>query len=206
MILYKNPPRHYLNHAVKGKIPVILIPGISNRWGFLKSLGDKISNSGHPVYVINQLGLNFLDIPHSAKIVKELIKKEHLGKAVIVAHSKGGLIGKYFLIHENKDQKIKGLVAIAAPFSGSKIVNHLTGKSLKELSPESKVIQDLNRHTEVNSKITSIMPAFDNHVWHEKGSFLKGATNIKVKINGHHKIIFDKGVQDKIIELIGKFN
>lgn len=206
MIFYKNPPKHYLSYVKNGKIPVILIPGISNRWGFLKNLGDKISYSGHPLYVVNGLGLNRLDISYSAKIVKELIEKMHLNKAVIVAHSKGGLIGKYYLTHENKDKKIKGLIAIAAPFSGSKIARHLAKKYSKELSPQSETIQSLNQHAEVNSRIISIMPEFDNHVWHEKGSYLEGAINIKTKTKGHHKIVFDKGVQDKITKLIEKFN
>lgn len=206
MLIHKNPPEHYLGFVTKKKAPIILIPGISNKWGFLKHLGDSISAKGHPVYTVDKLEFNFFDIPTSAKIVREIIDKNNLEKVIIVGHSKGGLIGKYFLIHENKDGKVKGLIAIATPFSGSKLANQIPGKAHKELAPESKVIGELNSHKEVNSKIISIMPEFDNHVWHEKGSNLSGAINIKVKTKGHHKIIFDKDVINKIIELIEKFN
>lgn len=206
MFIHKNPPEHYLGFVINKKAPIILIPGISNKWGFLKHLGDKISAKGHPVYIVGKLKFNLFDIRTSAKIVREIIDKNNLEKAVIVGHSKGGLIGKYFLIHENKDEKVKGLIALATPFSGSKLANQIPGKAHKELAPESKVIGELNSHKEVNSKIVSIMPEFDNHIWHKKGSFLQGATNITVEIKGHHKIIFDKNVINKIIELIGKFN
>lgn len=206
MLIHKNPPSHYLDFVVKGKVPIILIPGISNKWGFLKYLGDKISAKGHPVYIVPKLKFNSFDIPTSAKIVREIIDKNNLENAVIIGHSKGGLIGKYFLIHENKDNKIKGLIAIGTPFSGSGLAKRFPRISFKELTPESKIIQELNFHKEVDSKIISIMPEFDNHIWHEKGSFLEGALNIKVPTKGHHKILFDKDVIKKIIELIEKCN
>ena len=206
MFIHKNPPEHYLGFVINKKAPIILIPGISNKWGFLKHLGDSISAKGHPVYIVNELKFNVFDIPTSVKIIRGIIDKNNLEKVIIVGHSKGGLIGKYFLVHENKDEKVKGLIAIATPFSGSKLANQIPGKAHKEMAPESKVIGELNFHKEVNSKIVSIMPEFDNHIWSEKGSFLSGATNITIKVKGHHKIVFDKSVISKIIELIGKFN
>lgn len=202
MLTHKNPPKNYLDSAIKGKSPVILIPGISNKWGFLKHLGDSISQKGHPVYVASGLQFNFLDIPTSAKIVRQIIDGNNLKEAIIVGHSKGGLIGKYLLIHENKDNKIKKVIAIGAPFSGSWLAKTSLRKSFKELMPESKILQELNSNTQVNSKIISIMPTFDNHVWHKKGSHLEGATNITVPTKGHHKIVFDKDVIRKIIELL----
>lgn len=203
MYVYKNPPKQYLNYVVKGKNPVILIPGNSNKWGFLKKLADHISGVGHPVYIPHKLGSNLFDIPTSAKIVKEIIDENKLEKVIVIGHSKGGIVGKYLLVHENNDDKIMSLIAIAAPFSGTNIVNHLPYESLKELSPKSKIIQELDSSSKVNSKIISIMPEFDNHVWSEKGSSLKGALNIVVPTKGHHKIVFDKNVIKKIIDLIG---
>lgn len=202
MLIYKNPPGHYLGFVIDKKTPIILIPGISNKWGFLKHLGDKISVKGHPVYIVGKLEFNLFDIKTSAKIVREIIDKNNLRKVIIVGHSKGGLIGKYLLIHQNKDERVKGLIAIATPFLGSKLANQIHGKAYKELAPESKIIEELNLHKEVNYKIVSIMPEFDNHVWHEKGSFLEGALNIKVPTKGHHKIVFDKDVIRKIVDLI----
>ena len=202
MYLYKNPPKHYLDYVIKGKKPVILIPGNSNKWGFLKKLADHISSLGHPVYIVNKLGSNLLNISTSAKIVRKIIDENKLEKVIMIGHSKGGVVGKYILAHENKDDKITRLIAIAAPFSGTNIVNHLPYESLRELSPKSKIIQELDSNEKVNSKIVSLMPEFDNHVWSEKGSFLEGALNIKVPIKGHHKIVFDKDVISKITELI----
>lgn len=206
MYVYKNPPKQYLNNVVKRKNPVILIPGNSNKWGFLKIIADTMSNLGHPVYIPHKLGSNLFNISTSAEIVREIIDKNNLKKVILLGHSKGGIIGKYILIHENKDDRIKCLIAIGAPFSGSNIVVHLPFRSIRELSPASEIIQQMNSNSKVNSKIVSIMPEFDNHVWHEKGSYLEGASNIKIPVKGHHKIVFDKTAIKKITELIEKFN
>ena len=202
MYIHQKPPKDYLGYAIKDKNPVILIPGNSNKWGFLKKLADTISNLGHPIYISQKLGLNLFDIPTSAKIVREIIDDNKLENVVLIGHSKGGIVGKYLLIHNNKDEKISKLIAIAAPFSGSRLANYTLGKSFKELSPQSTTILEMKSNIDINSKIVSIMPEFDTRVWHEKGSFLEGALNITVPIKGHHKIVFDKAVISKIIKLL----
>ncbi len=233
MVVHSDPPKHYLNYIVSGKVPVIIIPGILMRWGSMKKIADKISLTGHPVYVINDLKYNLFDIPTSARIVRasvihalpglghiipnlpsgaekisELVNKHNLRDVVLVAHSKGGLIGKYVLAHNNNDNRFKGMVAIAAPFHGSALAKLIPRHSFKELREDSKIILDLEEHTDINHKIISIYPEFDNHVWSEKSSHLENAReNCQINIHGHHKVLFDKQVIDKVlrsIEIISK--
>jgi triacylglycerol lipase len=189
MFKYKEPPKHYLGHVVKGKAPLILIPGVTSTWPFLKPIADKLSHSGHPVYILPRLGNNTFQISVSAKIVRDLIDKKDLKNAVIIAHSKGGLIGKKTLISYNKDNRIKKLIAIATPFGGSGIVKYLPVKFLKELHPKNKTLLNLQKNTKVNAKIVSIYGLWDNHVWPTESCYLKGAKNIKINILGHHKIL-----------------
>jgi len=195
--LRRKTPKHYLGFVRENKSPVILIPGLLERWGFLKKLGDKISLEGHPVYIVPKLGYNLKDIPTSAKIVREMIEETNIQNAVIVAHSKGGLIGKYLLIHLNDDQAVKGVISIATPYSGSYLIKFLPHKSFRELRTDSKIIHELQSHKEVNKKIISIAPIFDNHIW--EGSRLEGAENITVDEKGHHKIIYNKELEKIIL-------
>lgn len=206
MYLRHRPPKHYLGYIVEGKRPVILIPGVSSRWGFLKPLGDYISLKGHPTYVIPKLGNNLKDIPTSAKLVRELIDEEKIKGAVIVAHSKGGLIGKYLLEFHNQDNRVKGVVSIATPYAGSALANLVPWRhAYRELRVDSEIIKKLKGHKEVNKKIISIIPEFDNHVWAERGSFLEGALdNVVVPVRGHHKVVYDKLVWRKIDEAIDR--
>ncbi len=175
MYFRRTPPKHYLGHVVEGKAPVIILPGIFGRWAFLKPLADHISLLGHPVYIVPKLGNNIADIPVSAKKVREIIIENKLEEVVLVAHSKGGLISKYVLVHENADDRVKGLVAIATPFHGSELARFVPHYSLQELKTDSEIIKYIAAHTEVNGKIVSIIPSYDNHVWHDKGSELEGA-------------------------------
>lgn len=228
-IFYITPPSHYLGYIVSGKVPVILIPGILGKWSFMKSLGDHISLQGHPVYIVPGLKYNLFNIPSSSGILRAIvnkefsqadkvhphitngagtienfIEKEDLRGVVLVAHSKGGLIGKYFLIHHNRKHKVLGMIAIATPFSGSAMAKLLPLEPIKELDVDSEIIHDIERHKAVNRKIVSVRPEYDNHVWAEKGSYLEGAHNIVVPVHGHHKVIFDKEVQKVVIDAIEK--
>jgi pimeloyl-ACP methyl ester carboxylesterase len=198
MMYHKNPPAHYLGYTVDGKVPVILIPGIMGRWGFMKRLGDSISFLGHPVYVLPKLGNNMGNIPETAKNLSatiESIFKEQTTKplgAIIVAHSKGGLIGKYFLSHYNDKKHPVGMIAIATPFSGSSLGSFLPIDAVQELGIKSPVIADLKSHAETNDRIISLIPEYDNHVWAKSGSTLTGAENIALDVRGHHKVIFSE--------------
>lgn len=206
-LIYHKTPKHYLDYVLENKVPIILVPGILGKWSFMKTLGDKISLDGHPVYIVPELGYNLFKIPDSALKLKEIIekidtKKDNLKGVILVAHSKGGLIGKYLLAHHNQDNKVLGLISIATPYSGSSMAKLLPLDPIRELNTDSKIILDLEKHNEINNKIISICPEYDNHVWAEKGSHLDGAKNIKVNVHGHHKIIFDKNVQNVVLKSI----
>lgn len=201
MYWHEVPPQHYLGHIVAGKNPVIIIPGIALRWGFLKPLADAISLEGHPTYVIPNLGYNLKNIPLSARMVGDLITEHNLHDVILVAHSKGGIIGKYLMSHGHHD--IAGMIAIATPFSGSKLSGLIPHASYRELTQSSGIIQELQHDTTANKRIVSIMPEYDNHVWAKTNSFLEGAKeNIVVPIRGHHAVLYDKRVWHEVLAAI----
>src|SRR3989344_5464630 len=138
--LVQKPPDHYLRHIIHGKCPLILIPGVLEKWHFLHAIADPLSRQGHPVYVLEHLGYNTRTIHESAELVRKLIDEQHLYDAVIVAHSKGGLIGKYVLAHRNSDNRVRKVIAIATPFRGSRIAHLIPARFLRELSPSSDAI------------------------------------------------------------------
>ncbi len=197
--LYRKPPRHYLGYVREDKSPVILIPGLYSRWPFLKFLADPLSRAGHPVYVLPRLGYHASEIPRAAEIVRELIDAHHLEKVIILAHSKGGLVGKYVLAFLNRDRRVKKLIAIASPFGGSHAVRFFPLKPLRELYPSSPVVNMLREQSGANHHITSIFGLFDNHVWPQESCRLEGAKNIQVDVHGHHKILFDHKVRDIVL-------
>ena len=199
VFLYLRPPRHYLGHIVRGKEPIILIPGVVEKWHFLKEFADPLSLQGHPVYVIRKLGYNVKDIPRSGELISELIQEKNLKDVIIIAHSKGGLIGKHIFAFHNEKGEIKKLIAIATPFGGSRIARMLPGRHFKELLPESKTITLLHGEKDANRHIVSVFGTFDNHIWPQESARLEGAKNIQVDTYGHHRILFDKKVRDIVL-------
>ncbi len=203
---HPNPPKHYLEDKER-KTSVIILPGLGQRWALIKPLGDYISLRGHPIYVVPSLRYNLKDIPTSAEIVRGVIDKSNLKHLIIIGHSKGGLIGKYLLANLNKDNRIKGLIAIATPFSGSEITRFVPIKIFKELHPTSNIIQELNSNSSVNSRIVSIYPIFDGAILAKEGSFLKGArNNIQLNVKGHQRILHDKQAFEKVIQYIDELS
>lgn len=203
MYRHRNPPKHYLGHIVPGKDPVILIPGITLKWGFMKRLGDAISLAGHPTYVVTELGHNMRSIPDSSKIVEKIISDNNLKSVTIVAHSKGGLIAKHLLNHSKYSPKITKIIAIATPFSGSSLAKYLPKKYFSELRPESEIINSLSVKCDLDSRICTIQPSFDNHVWHsQQKPYPVSSSNLVFETKGHHKILFDSTVINTVLELI----
>ncbi len=207
MIQRTKPPEHYLGFLEEGRVPIVLIQGYGGSWQHISHLGDSISLEGYPVHIVEKLSNNLRDVPSSAKIVKEHLEKEGVRGAVIVAHSKGGLIGKYLLAHLNKDNRVKGMVAIAAPFNGTAVVKLFRGADREELDVDSELIIDLQRHIEVNDRIISIFPRQDDTIWHEKGSYLEGALdNIMLNNRGHSRPLFSHEGKKAVLEAIERLS
>ena len=79
---------------------IILLPGVYEHWTFLRPLGDALSAAGHRVSVVHGLGANRRSIGDTATRLGHALEKRPPSASgrVIVAHSKGGLIGKQLLV------------------------------------------------------------------------------------------------------------
>jgi pimeloyl-ACP methyl ester carboxylesterase len=189
-VVHSHPPAHYLEYIVEGKTPVILLPGITSKWHHMRSLGDPISLAGHPVYVVSELKDNMHDVPTLSAMLHEFITLNELQNVFLVGHSKGGLVGKHYLVHKNSGENVLGLVAIATPFSGSALSHITPHPAYAELRVDSGLVHELQTHTEINRRIISIFPEYDTHVVAEKGSVLENALqNLELSLAGHDSIL-----------------
>jgi pimeloyl-ACP methyl ester carboxylesterase len=166
---------------------VVLIPGVYETWHFLRAIGDALNRRGHPVHVIRTLRFNREPIPESAAIVAREVQQRDLRGVAIVAHSKGGLIGKQLMTTDDPDGRIDRLVAIATPFAGSVMARLTFGRTMRAFLPDDVVIRALAAAREGNRRVTSIFPRFDPNI--PEGSRLDGATNIEIPVVGHFRIL-----------------
>ncbi|MBW9110286.1 esterase/lipase family protein [Microbacterium ureisolvens] len=205
---------------------VYLIPGVYEHWTFLRPLGDALAAAGHRVAVVHGLGVNRRTIPSTADRLGELLARTPAPEAgrVLVAHSKGGLIGKHLLVSSGAAARaaaeaaaggdpaeaaaaatdtgrplgLVGLVAVATPFGGSRLARLFVVPSIRAFRPKDEVILTLGRETSVNGRIVSVFGPWDPHI--PEGSALEGATNIAVPTSGHFRVLGARSTERAVLD------
>ncbi|GAB2476604.1 hypothetical protein GCM10027063_17050 [Promicromonospora xylanilytica] len=180
------------------RAPVVLLPGIYETWEFLDAVATALARAGHPVHAVPGLRHNARPVPESADVVVEHLSRTGLSGAVLVAHSKGGLIGKRVLLSPASD-RLLGMVAIATPFTGSRWARYMFSRALRSFDPRDPVLLALAGELLVNERITAVYPRFDPHI-PETGR-LAGARNIELPLSGHfrplgHPLLVDTVVRE----------
>ena len=195
-------PGEYRMMQARHSTPIILLPGIYETWQFLVPIADMLQKEGYDVHVLPELGRSNATIEAMSVAVEEYVNKHGLQQCVIVAHSKGGLVGKYLLLQE-KENRFKGLIALNTPFSGSRYAYLSPFRSLRIFLPTSPILKLLSEDLGVNKRILSIYGLFDPHI--PGGSYLEGARNIRLETRGHFRTVKDARVHKAIIDGIHKF-
>lgn len=187
-------------HDKNRAIAVILIPGVYENWQFMRPIADMLYENGYAVHVIEGLGYNRGTVEEMAAVVNHYVEEQKLKECIIVAHSKGGLVGKYVLMNHNRRGVIKGMVAISTPFSGSRYAWFTPLRTLRIFLPDSPILTSLALNRAVNRSIASIYGVFDPHI--PGGCYLEGATNIQLESRGHFRIVNDPAVHMAILSRI----
>lgn len=179
-------PDHYLHPASpRPHSPVLLIPGVFENWRFMQPVAEHLYRGGHPVHVLAKLGYNTGSIADMAAIARQYLQDQDLRDVVIVAHSKGGLIGKQALLDQATLRRVRRLVAINTPYAGSRYARLFLLRSVRMFAPAGPVISALRRNLEVNSRVSSLYSVFDPHI--PETSRLDGAENIVLTTIGHFR-------------------
>ncbi|SKA99558.1 hypothetical protein SAMN06295879_2838 [Agreia bicolorata] len=183
--------------------PVLLIPGVYERWEYLLPVAQALNEHGHPCFIVPQLQRNSIPIPEAARLAGAVLRERNLADVVIVAHSKGGLIGKHVLAFDDPDGRVAGVVAIASPFQGSTLSRLPLTKPLREFAPGQGSIAVLAAEKVINERIVSIYPYYDTHI--PSGSELAGATNIALPLSGHFRVLAEPLVIAEALRAVSAF-
>lgn len=177
---------------------VLLLPGVYETWKFMHPLAGALHERGHAVHVVDRLGLNAGAIPAAADLVAAQILAEDLRDVVVVAHSKGGLIGKTVMGRPDVGDRIAGMVAINTPFAGSPYARWIPLRSVRTFHPADEVLTALQAQQVPNSLITSVYTRFDPHI--PGGSELVGAHNVQLATPGHFRVLSDPELVPLLVE------
>lgn len=189
LIQGRRPPARWRT-GDPAKPQVVLLPGVYEHWSFLRPLGDALNAQGHRVLAVHGMGINRRAIGETSQRVARALARVRVPDAgrVVVAHSKGGLIGKHLLLDEHADAVgLRGVVAVCTPFAGARRARLFTDPSIRALLPSDETIVMLGSATSVNARIVSVFGTFDPHI--PDGSALDGATNVRVPVAGHFRVL-----------------
>ncbi|TFB98739.1 alpha/beta hydrolase [Cryobacterium adonitolivorans] len=184
------------------RVPVLIIPGIYESWHFMRPLILVLHENGHPVHVVTPLRANRRPVVPSAEIVARYLRGRDLHNVVIVAHSKGGLIGKYLMTQLDPDGRVERLIAISTPFSGSRYARYMLLPSLRAFAGTNPHLAALGADHRLNNKVVSIYGRFDPHI--PEGSVLPGAENILINTGGHFRILSHPDTHRHVLAAAGR--
>jgi pimeloyl-ACP methyl ester carboxylesterase len=195
--------KHYIRRVVPterylrgDRAPVLLLPGVYETWQFLRPVAERLNARGHPIHLLTQLGYNRLTVAASATVAQRYLDEYDLTGVILVAHSKGGLIGKHMMVTDDTDGRIAQLVAVNSPFGGSSLARYAPVKALRAFSPANQTVLTLAANLAANSRITSIYSRLDPLI--PGGSRLEGATNVELSVVGHFKPLGSSELFDAI--------
>lgn len=168
------------------RIPVVVLPGIYETWKFMQPVIEQLHATGHPVHVVADLRRNHRPVAEMAEQVVAYLETHELDDVLLVAHSKGGLAGKLVMLGPAGD-RVRGMLAIATPFGGSRYARAMPIGALRAFSPRDPAIVRLSGQEDVNSRIVSVFAQFDPHI--PERSELPGAKNVPIDTGGHFRIL-----------------
>jgi pimeloyl-ACP methyl ester carboxylesterase len=182
------------------KRPILILPGVYETWHFLETAAVRMHAAGHPVHIVPTFGYNLRPIAEMAELARGYIVEADLHDVVIVAHSKGGLIGKTLMLSPEGMARVATMIAINAPFNGSAYAHLFPLRTLREFVPTHETIVALARAAEVNARITSIFSKWDPII--PNGSVLEGAKNLELPVGGHFRILDRADLLNALAEAI----
>ncbi|GAA4669582.1 esterase/lipase family protein [Frondihabitans cladoniiphilus] len=167
------------------RAPILLLPGVYESWRYLRWFADRLNEAGHPVVVVPGMAHNRRPIAATAEAAQRVLDAFDLHGVIVLGHSKGGIIGKTMMLDTDGAGRIDRLVAVNSPFSGSRWARFAPNPGFRVFSPRDPALLRLASELEVNARITSVAAGFDAHV--PEGSFLPGAKNVSLPLDGHFR-------------------
>jgi hypothetical protein len=202
-LLSRTTPDTYTDPHPARRPAVLLLPGVYESWRFLEPLARDLFRHGHAVHVVAPFGLNRGSIPDMAELAAAALRDEDLRDVVIVAHSKGGLIGKAVMGRADVRDRVLGMVAVNTPFSGSPYARLLPLRSVRAFLPDDEVLTALAAQRADNSRIVSAATVYDPHI--PGGSALPGARLVRLATPGHFRSLTDPGLVPLLLAELERF-
>lgn len=145
----------------------------------------------------------FKNIPYYAEQLKvkvdDILRKTDQNKIVLIGHSMGGLLARYYISHLQGKSKVEKLITLGTPFQGTRLWSFTHSPCGKDMRPGSDFFKNL-KSIPADIKTLSIYSSFDEIVLPYQSSKLRGKNTRNKEFDdlGHMRLIYSPKVYEEI--------
>jgi len=191
------------------KPPILLIHGYMMRGWTLMYLKKRLQKDGWDnVYTWSYIP-PFKNIAYYAEQLKnkanDIMNETSQTKIILIGHSMGGLLARYYISHLEGKSFVEKLVTIGTPHKGTQLWSFTYSPCGIEMRPESDFLTKL-KAVPSTIKTLSIYSSFDEIVLPYQNSRLKGKNILNKEFDhlGHMRLIFSPQVYEDIQLFLSK--
>ncbi|GEL95019.1 esterase/lipase family protein [Cellulomonas composti] len=178
--------------------PVVLVPGVYEPWQFLLPLARRLVARGLVVHTVPELGRNGAPVSEQARVLGAVLVERDLRDVLLVAHSKGGLIGKLAMLTSDPEGRIAAMVAVNSPYAGTPLARWFPTRAVRAFSPSDPTLRALAAEREVDARITALRSVWDPHI--PGAGALGGAADVVLRTPGHFRALEDPAVVQVVVD------
>jgi triacylglycerol lipase len=177
------------------KLPVLLVPGWSDRARKLRHLQQHLHTAGWSNDAVralefrNRFGGNVEHAGELAKQVRGFVRSESVPAIDVVAHSMGGLAVRYLLQALPEGELIRRAIFLGTPHRGTLAAWLGLGQGARDMRRGSPFLRSLAQTPPVNVELISVRTPLDARIFPGVSADLVGARNITVWCAGHRRLL-----------------
>lgn len=192
------------------RLPVVLAPGAVGQdllyWNVMQW---RLEREGHPVYPLTFPRFSFGDHRESARLLAEKVEEvrasEEADQVILVGHSMGGLVARWYLRYLRGSRDVAQLVCLGTPHQGTWAAYvGLPLKGARMVRPGSMFLEKLNdggRAPDV--PLLNIVSRFDTVVLPWRNALLKGEhVENRTHVGNHWSLLVSPRVHRWILEAL----
>ncbi len=191
------------------KPPILLIHGYMMRGWTLMYLKKRLQKDGwNNVYSWNYIP-PFKEIPYYAgqleNKISDILKETSQSKIILICHSMGGLLARYYISHLKGKSYVEKLITIGTPHKGTQLWSFTHSPCGTDMRPGSNFLKKLGL-IPATIKTLSIFSSFDEIVLPYQNSCLKGKNILNKEFDnlGHMRLVFSAQVYEEVQSFLSK--
>ena len=185
---------------------VVLVHGMFQSGNHFRSMKRRLNAAGHLVLTPN---LKPADARHGIEPLAEqlasCIKDTWNDEAhVLIAHSMGGLICRYYMQQLDGAARCRGLATLATPHHGTAMAHLYPGLGARQMKPNSDFLRKLreSEHCIAPLPLLSFRTPLDLMILPSTSSHWLCAQNHRLWILTHAQLPYDQHIQSMLIDWI----